>query len=245
MQRQARIVALLALALIGAAGLWLSHLRTAVRLGRPGVKVGNLPVFNEAGEVARTNSVAMPTLVDGFRTRVEPITKLELGYLPPDTTYGRRFFESLDGRFHSAASVVLMGTDRTSIHRPEYCLTGQGWNIYRQRPATLKLTRPAAREIPVQRFDMRFQGVVDGRPVQRGGVYVFWFVADGQVTGSHFDRQLWLIRDLLLHQTLQRWAYVSFFSDCEPGQEDATFGRIAQLAAATVPEFQLTDGRAP
>ena len=245
MKNRARIVAVIALALIGTAAFWLSHLRDAVHLGKPGVRIGSLPVFDERNEVARSNSVAMPTAVPGYRTQVEPITRLELGYLPPDTTYARRHFESVDGGFHSQGSVVLMGTDRTSIHRPEYCLTGQGWNILRQSVASIPVPRPAPYGLRVQRFDMRFQGMIEGKDVLRSGVYVFWFVADGQLTPSHVDRQLWLIRDLLLHQTLQRWAYVSFFSDCAPGEEDATFGRISKLVAATVPDFQLTDGRAP
>ena len=38
---------------------------------------------------------------------------------------------------------------------------------------------------------------------------------------------------------LQRWAYVSYFSVCEPGQEDATFARMEKLIAASVPAFQL------
>jgi hypothetical protein len=37
---------------------------------------------------------------------------------------------------------------------------------------------------------------------------------------------------------LQRWAYVSYFSICEPGQEDAVFARMEKLIAASVPEFQ-------
>ena len=44
--------------------------------------------------------------------------------------------------------------------------------------------------------------------------------------------------DSLRHGVLQRWAYVSYFAYCWPGQEDATFARMKQLIAASVPEFQ-------
>jgi hypothetical protein len=51
---------------------------------------------------------------------------------------------------------------------------------------------------------------------------------------------LWRVpRDLLLNGILERWAYISYFSACEPGQEDATFERMKKLIAASVPEFQL------
>jgi hypothetical protein len=39
---------------------------------------------------------------------------------------------------------------------------------------------------------------------------------------------------------LQRWAYVTFFSACAPGQEENTYERLKNLIAASVPEFQLT-----
>jgi hypothetical protein len=41
---------------------------------------------------------------------------------------------------------------------------------------------------------------------------------------------------------LQRWAYVSYFSICTPGQEDAAFERMNKLIAASVPEYQLPPG---
>ena len=49
----------------------------------------------------------------------------------------------------------------------------------------------------------------------------------------------WLTRDLLTRGVLQRWAYISYFAVCVPGQEDATFDRMKSLIAASVPEFQL------
>ena len=43
MSARPRIVTVAALALIGATALWLSHLRTAVHVGKPGVRLGSLP----------------------------------------------------------------------------------------------------------------------------------------------------------------------------------------------------------
>ena len=71
------------------------------------------------------------------------------------------------------------------------------------------------------------------------GVYVFWFVADDEQTTGNVQFQCYLVRDLLLKGVLQRWAYISYFSVCLPGQEEATFERMKKLIAASVPEFQL------
>jgi len=39
---------------------------------------------------------------------------------------------------------------------------------------------------------------------------------------------------------LQRWAYVTYFAVCAPGQEDAAYERLKKLIQTSVPEFQLT-----
>jgi hypothetical protein len=52
-----------------------------------------------------------------------------------------------------------------------------------------------------------------------------------------------MARDVLFTGELDRWAYITFFSVCAPGQEDATFERMKKLIAAAVPEFQLVPGR--
>ena len=50
--------------------------------------------------------------------------------------------------------------------------------------------------------------------------------------------------DMLRTGVLQRWAYVSCFSICHPGQEEETYKRIKELISAAVPHFQLTTGHA-
>jgi hypothetical protein len=240
-----RLLSLVTLLIIGVSATGLRTLRAAVRLGNPGVKLSSIPVLDEHNKVARTNSVALPVNVPGFDGRLASITRLELDYLPPDTTYARRLYTIPSEQFAVQASAVLMGTDRTSIHRPEYCLTGQGWNIVRQTVTNIQIGGTKPFTLPVQRYDLTFQGEVNGRPAVRSGVFVFWFVTEGQTTASHFERQWSLIINLLTKQTLQRWAYISYFADCAPGQEDVTFQRIGHIAAATVPEFQLTSGATP
>jgi len=49
-----------------------------------------------------------------------------------------------------------------------------------------------------------------------------------------------MARDLVAKGVLQRWAYISCFSICQPGQEEARFEHMKKLIAASVPEFQLT-----
>jgi hypothetical protein len=68
---------------------------------------------------------------------------------------------------------------------------------------------------------------------------VFWFVTENQTTDDFATMLKSMLFHQLAHGVLQRWAYVSYFTVCLPGQEDATFARMKQLIAASVPEFQL------
>lgn len=239
MNRQAALLSVVALLLIGAAAGSLRWMKSRIRMGEPGVRVVRLPLFTEDGRIAASNSVHLPSRVGAFRGDVDPIPELELTFLPPDTTFGRRTYRADDGLAPVSASVVLMGADRTSIHRPEYCMTGVGWQILAQSVRTVPMATAGAAGLAVQRFDMtREFELPDGRKIRRNGVYVFWFVADGFRTPSHSERQWRGIREVLTSGRNPRWAYVSFFCLCEPGGEDAAFERISGVVSKAVPEIE-------
>jgi hypothetical protein len=133
-----------------------------------------------------------------------------------------------------------MGTDRTSIHKPDFCLPGQGWDIKDRSVVNLPVAGTPSYQLPVAKWVLAnsFQ-TASGQKQQVGGLYVFWFVADGEETPDYRQRMWWQGRDLLRTGVLQRWAYVSCFSVCAPGQEDATFERMKNYIAHSVPEYQF------
>ena len=141
-------------------------------------------------------------------------------------------------------NVVLMGTDRTSIHKPQFCLKGMGWDIDDTESAgdTLRMTRPYPYDLPVMKLLTTRQVPVGGKFVTQRGVYVYWFVADNDLTGDHWVRMRNSATHLLRTGELQRWAYVTCFAVCLPGDEKATYERIYKFLSASVPEFQLTAG---
>jgi uncharacterized protein DUF3485 len=141
--------------------------------------------------------------------------------------------------------VVLMGTDRTSIHQPQYCLTGQGFFIDRSDRLMIPMNRPRRYNLEVLRLTSTYSERLPDNTVNRWrGIYVYWFVADGELTSDHSTRMWWQARDLLLTGVLQRWAYVSFFTVCRPGQEEAAYARLEQVIQAAVPDFQLVPANA-
>jgi len=62
------------------------------------------------------------------------------------------------------------------------------------------------------------------------------------LTADHGQRWWWMARDLVTKGVLQRWAYVICYSECAAGSEDATYDRLKDFIAASVPEFQVTAG---
>jgi hypothetical protein len=74
------------------------------------------------------------------------------------------------------------------------------------------------------------------------GIYLYWFVSEHHLTGRHAERMWWMAQDLIQNGILQRWAYVTVFAGCFPGQEEETFERMKEFISLSVPEFQLSTG---
>ena len=221
------------LVLMGTTAAVIKHAGANRRLGEPGVRTEPL-----AG--SRNLQVVLPTQVPGYSGRLTNQSDVVVNALPTDTSFGTAIYTGKDG-FHSVLNVVLMGTDRTSIHKPQVCLTGQGWVIddAASKVETLTMTRPFAYDLPVMRLVATLKVEVDGQPRVLRGVYVYWFVDGTKYTAEHWQRMWWMARDMVTTGVLDRFAYISYFSECLPGQEDATFDRMKQLMADSVPEFQL------
>jgi hypothetical protein len=239
MNKQKAALWLVVVALIGGTAAILVRLHHHPRLGIPGLKMVHEPVYDERGKVIGTETVALPRQVLDYESRPLPVTLEELGWLPADTTYARRGYEAPD-QFKITLSVVLMGADSRSIHKPQICLPGQGWTIARSEVVTVTVSAPFTYALPVMKLTSgrEFESP-DGTRQKLSSLYVYWFVADHQVTAQHGQRMWWMAEELLRTGILQRWAYVSCFSICRPGQEAATFERMTQFIAEAVPRFQL------
>jgi hypothetical protein len=212
--------------IVATAGM-LTYLRNFQKLGQPGVKTTTIP----GSSCLR---VELPEYVLNYQSKALPESKLVLDALPKDTSFGQRVYQAPDG-FAVLANVVLMGADRTSLHKPQICLRGQGLNIETTQRHSIHLAGPAEYDFPV----MKLTATPSNPSDPRRAVYVYWFVADNAFTCEHNQRMWWMITNLLTTGVLQRWAYVSYLAYCAPGQEDATFARMKTLIAASAPQFQI------
>lgn len=232
--RSTRLLFISTLVLIAFTAGALSYLRTHQRLGQPGVRT-------KASSDPRRLQVDLPERVLNCTSEPIETEQLVLDFLPKDTSFGQRRYTAPDG-FNAILNVVLMGSDRTSIHKPQFCLAGTGWDIdySLSKETTVPIQRPFPYELPVMKLIANKHFVQDGKTTLARGVYVYWFVCEDGYTSSHNKRMWSMAEHMVKTGVLQRWAYVTCFSVCAPGGEDATFERMKQFIASAVPEFQLT-----
>jgi len=222
------IAALLLMALAGGA---IYQLQTRQTLGRPGV-------LAEPQAGSPRWRIPLPEQVAGMTSQEVPAAEVELSALPADTSIGKRLYTATNGA-PLLLQVVLMGRDRTSIHQPQYCLTGQGWLIEQTEEVRLPVAGPQPHKIPALKLTAsKVFTTESGQRVPVRAIYVYWFVADGALTAHRSQRLRWMAEELLKTGTLQRWAYVACFAQCLPGEEDQTFARVKEFVAEAVPEFQ-------
>jgi len=235
MNRSKLILALVTVLMIGGTAGVIAKFKSIQRLGDPGVKTRPIPGSPNL-------EVLLPERVLNFTSEILPVDAIVTNVLPRDTSYGQRRYLSADSNFAAQVSVVLMGADRTSLHKPQFCLTGQGWTINKTEVDKILMDKPVSYELPVIKLTVSGQFPVEGRTVKASGVYVYWYVADDAISAapSGSDRMWSIARDLITTGVLQRWAYIAYFATCSPGQEEQTYARLKQLISASTPDFQLT-----
>ncbi len=236
MNKQKWIALSVVLALMAGAAGWMSRFSSIQKLGNPGVKTSKIADSNRL-------RVELPERVLDYDSEFIDPDQIVLSTLPQDTSFGQRIYKSTNG-YPISLNVVLMGLDRSSMHKPQLCLEGQGWKIdYSASVVTnVHIEKPVAYDLPVVKLIANREGVVDGQRSVARGIYVYWFVADDALSASvsGFQRMWMMSKHLMLSGVLQRWSYVSCFSVCPPGEEDAEYARMKDFIAAAVPEFQLT-----
>jgi hypothetical protein len=203
--------------------------------------------FNPPMNVQPQAGVVMdlPVIVGDFFGKQGQISDVELRILPKDTQFARRYYD--DGRGHQInCSIVLSGAEQRSIHRPEGCLTGQGWTITGQENIPIPLVsghKLVARKLTLER---QVTGP-NNEPLTLRAYYVYWFVGQNVTTPSHFTRVLLSNWDRVIHNRAHRWAYVSFFSlitdniQLEGLNAAQTQALLVKFATQIVPTFQISE----
>lgn len=187
--------------------------------------------------IVGTNRVYLPEKIVDFESKLIPVEKAEYETLPKDTTYGRRLYRAADG-FEIVNMVVLMGADRTSIHKPEYCLEGTGWRIDTAERIEIPMDKPVSYTLPATKLMLSGYLVDQQNQKQlRRGIFIYWFVAHDRITAEHRSRMWSVAKHRLITGEIQRWAYIIYFSTCFPGEEEKTFERMVSFIRESLPQY--------
>ena len=187
-----RAAAVVGLATVGTVGFlarveqWAVRAQAGIALADDGINPAPLPTFLGTDWIGRETAV----------------TDIERETLPPDTGYARKLYVSVaDRRQQVFVSIVLSGQDRTSIHRPEICLVGQGWSIERTGRTTFG-------EVPAALLQLErevTQG--SGSRATVPALFAYWFVGRDRIVATTAER-LWFTALNRLRLRPDRWAYV-------------------------------------
>jgi len=210
--------------------------QTAIRLAPDGVNPAPLPeTFSEKnGDTWESNPVT--------------ITSIEREILPPDTGFAsRRYRITLPDLTASNKevlfSIVLSGRDRTSIHRPELCLLGQGWTITSRSVETLTLANGEKLAVTILHGEIKIITPTT-LPFRVPALFVYWFAGSDATVPTYPQMLLHGATDRLFRLRADRWAY---FTVLTPAFDDepAARARLTTVISALWPQIRAPGAPPP
>ncbi|HEY5792890.1 MAG TPA: EpsI family protein [Chthoniobacterales bacterium] len=187
----------------------------------------------------------LPERLGDYRGKDVDISEGERVILPKDTEFAKKAYTDIGGDVINC-QIVLSGGDKRSIHRPEICLPGQGWNV--SSTATMPIKLPSGKTLEVTK--LRLTRPVEISPGVRKPLtmwFLYWFVGDHYTTHDHLRRILRTNLDMLLHNRAHRWAYVIISAPVLEGfkfegkNEALTLGMLESFIPEIVPAFQKSE----
>jgi exosortase len=142
----------------------------------------------------------------GCGVALETAGEYEKRLLPPDTDV-RKYWHD-DGNRRALLSIVLSGKNRSSIHRPEVCLVGEGSQI--AHSFTHRVSLADGRKLDVKVLEMVFnRRDASGQVISMNSYFAYWFNGIRRETADHVMRMIWMASDQLFKSESYRWAYIS------------------------------------
>lgn len=152
--------------------------------------------------------------------------------LPEDVQILRRRYEGSNGD-HFDVTLLLSGHDRSSIHRAELCLVGQGHKIVKQRTVTVPLDE--GRPLDVMVLDLLSGSRGPGSPRAH---LAYWFEDSVHRTPHHAWRVFWIAWDSVVHGKSRRWAYVTVTSFNGPRSREDDIEHLRSFLAKLYPHLR-------
>lgn len=226
--------------------------RLAFFVGLSAVTVGLCQMFpNAALDPESGVMLQLPEVIPGFTSEKVDMSDAEKYWLPPETQSVKRVYTPIhvtsqnDRVFGGlTASIILSGADRRSLHRPEVCMTGQGWTIQKGEVVALETDGG-----PLEVMDLHLARKVtdeDGSEWTLYSNYIYWWVGKDTSTPHSWKRILTTSLNNMFRNVNDRWAYpsVMVYTAKDGGADGRTSARdrAFDYIRAYAPTFQKSLG---
>lgn len=155
--------------------------------------------------------------------KLHTMSYAEYEALPHDTLFCKSIYTNTAAE-QVFVSIVLSGKERSSIHRPQRCLVGQGSTIIGSEVFEIPIEGRKPLKVDILKTQRRYRGA-DGEVKTYYGYYAYWFVGQGRETHSHYERMFWLAWDRVVHSVAHKWAYIAV-SGQRTGEDDENYKTV-------------------
>jgi EpsI family protein len=162
----------------------------------------------------------LPKMLGDWVGTPAAVSEKEHAQLAKDTEFERKMYnDGLGDEIY--VSIVLSGHELdSSIHRPERCLSAQGWTTEDASGLKVPVAEAPGGWLPVTRL-RNWKEFTDSNGAVKREYYVdyYWFIGYSDITASHWEREYIDMRDRVLHGYNQRWAFVTVAATVTEGLE--------------------------
>lgn len=168
----------------------------------------------EAGVV-----VWLPREIPDSNGEIGHMGEQERKWLPADTTYLKMTYkergleEALAAYRALNVTLIVAGSDSRSLHRPQVCLTAQGWAISQKELVKLQTTGGFLKvmNFHLTRFLRNDDGSIrrdeKGNKMKQRAFYCYWWVGPDDSTPFDTTRVWKSVWNSILKGENERWAY--------------------------------------
>ncbi len=167
---------------------------------------------------------------------LQGLTEDERKILPADTEGARRVYTDEEGN-QVYCSIVLEGSDVTSIHRPELCLKGQGWVLEKTHVERIPIKATPEGAVRVSCIEAKRTIALPQGSTESRTVFAYWFVGKDRLTPYHWQRILLTTKDRVLFNRNARWAYFLIYAPMASARDGKLQKRTEEQTVQLISRF--------
>lgn len=191
-----------------------------------GITVWLCQAFPNAAENSEPGLIMkLPEEVPGYIGFTREVSEVEKKWLPSDTEMVKKVFypkgvqsqeEALNKSI--AATLILSGSDKRSLHNPKHCLDGQGWKFVDKPVVSLEVN---GKTLKVKDLYLEKTETLEDKSLRKVQAhYVYWWEGSHVSTPEIATRTLVSAKENIFENRNSRWGYPSIMTyvDLERGE---------------------------